>query len=365
MTHYIVISPRNPFDVYGKARDLVGGKWLPNRGIGLDPDFSTYATGGGGFAANTRRKVVRQPSLVKPSGGGLSEMTIQSTGLLARIWLRISATISGTLTNPNPLGVSSIIRRVSLRANSGLELFSVSGPGYAWLLQHHLESEYFPMTPQNQGRQAVTTGTFNLDMVVPVCVSMNDFTGLILLQSKQIAVTLQVDWATDTSVATGATVAATCIPYVEYYTVPPLPEDRPALNRAQLILQDDLTISGAGEHIYEPIVGPRYIQIIHGLNYGVNGADDIDNARLRVEQSNYLFDVDIDYLNMEWRAFHNAPRPAGVWSYDFAASSGLGVYGGARDLVNTAQITSFESVFNALGSGSNLTTIRRMLVDVA
>lgn len=322
----------------------------------------------GGFAANTRRKIVRQPALVYPAGGGLTEMQIQSTGLLARIWLRITATIAGAGAVPNPLGVGSIIRRVAVRANSGLELHSYSGPGYFWLLADHLESEYHPILPTAvaDGRTAVANGTYDLSMLIPISVSLMDFTGLVLLQSKQIQVTLQVDWETEVAVnGAGTVITATATPYVEYFTVPTLPEDKPNLGRAHLILQDDRAVPGAGEYVYEPIVTPRYLQIIHGLNYGVAGADDVDMVRLRVEQSNYLYDADINLFDLEWETFHRGARPGGVWAYDFMAPSGLGNYGGARDLVNTAQITSFESVFNALGVGTNLTTIRRMLIDVS
>jgi len=337
---------------------------FPHVKPGLPPAFTPQVpAGAGGFAANTRRKVVRQPAMVKPAGGGLTEMTIQSTGLLARIWIKIAVTIAGT-DAANPLGVSSVVRRLSLRANSGLELHSWSGPGYSWLLMDHLESEYYPVLLTNQGREAVSDDDFRIDMLVPVCVSLMDFTGLVLLQSKQISVTLQIDWETDVNVCGTGTVDAVATPYVEYFTVPTLPEDRPNLGRAHLILQDDRTVAGAGEYVYEPIVTPRYLQIIHGLNYGVAGADDVTDIRLRVEQSNYIYDADIGLFDMEWAAFHGLARPAGVWSYDFMASSGLGNYGGARDLVNTGAITSFESVFQAGGVGDNLTTIRRMLIDV-
>lgn len=321
----------------------------------------------GGFAANTRRKIVRQPALNYPAGGGLTEMQLQSTGLLARIWLYIAVTIGGAGAVPNPLGVASVLRRIVLRANSGLELFSVSGPGFFWMLSDHLESEYHPIlaTSTADARSAVANGTYDLSLIVPVTVNMMDFTGLVLLQSKQIQLTLQIDWADEVTVnGAGTTITGTATPYIEYFTVPNVPEDRPDLSKAHVILQDDRAIPGAGEFIYEPLVTPRYLQIIHGSGYGVAGADNADLVRLRVEQSNYLYDADLNFMSMEWEVFHRAARVPGVWAYDFMASSGLGTYGGARDLINTKQITSFESVINALGAG-DLTTIRRMLINVS
>jgi hypothetical protein len=363
----ILIPPKYKAPWRAEHGDLSLVKRYPEMLPGLPPELDglDLPRGAGGFPANTRRKVVRQPGLVYPAGGGLTEMQIQSTGLLSRIWLRVTATIAGPGAVPNPFGVSSILRRVRLIANSGQEIYSVSGPGYAWLLQDHLESEYGPATPQNQGRVAVVNGTYNLDMLIPVSVNFMDFTGLLLVQSRQIIVTLQVDWETEVAVnGAGTVITATATPYVEFYTLPASPEDAPDLTRAHVILQNDMAVPGAGEFVYQPIQTPVYLQLVHGLNYGVAGADDVDRVQLRVEQSNYIYDSWIDQLNMEWNTFHLGARPAGIWAFDFMASSGLGNYGGARDRLDTRSLTSFESVFNALGVGTVLTTIRRMIVDM-
>jgi hypothetical protein len=131
-----------------------------------------------------------------------------------------------------------------------------------------------------------------------------------------------------------------------------------------VILEEARAIPGAGQFIYEPLRRPTYLQLYHGSGFGVAGADNINAAQLRIEQSNYLFDGDLNAINVLWNYHHNYARIPGVFGYDWMASSGLGNYGGARDRVNTAQITSFESVFTALAAG-NLTTVRRMLIDLA
>lgn len=321
----------------------------------------------GGFEANTRKKLIRQPALVKPAGGGPTTLAIQRTGLLARIYLNITGTVSGSGAALNPLGLSSIIRRVRLVANSGLELFSVSGPGYAHILQHLLESERGPVTPANQGTNVVADGAFNLDMMIPVCVSLMNFTGLVLTQSEQILVTLEIDWEADTAVGgAGTTVTATATPYVEFFSIPSSPEDAPDLTRAHVILEDTRTIAGPGEQIYEPLRRPTYLQLAHGFGFaaGNAGVDNFDRLQLRIEQSNYLFDGDVNAADIEFNLYHGIQRPRGIWVYDFMASSGLGNYLAARDRVNTSLITSFESVFNATAAGT-LYTIRRMLIDLA
>jgi hypothetical protein len=320
----------------------------------------------GGFAANTRQKIIVQPALVKPAAAGITELQIRRTGLLARIYLKINALGAGAVGAANPLGWSSAIRRVRLVANSGLELFSVTGPGYTYMLQHMLESQYAAATPQNDGALAVDVAAAKeLDMVIPIAVSMMDFTGLVLVQSEQILVTLQIDWETDANVGgAGFSYTATATPYVEFFSIPLDPADAPDLSRAHVILEESRAIGGAGQFIYEPLRRPTYLQLAHGSGFGVAGADNFTTARLRVEQSNYLFDGDVNALNMLWNFHHGYARVPGVWIYDWMASSGLGNYGGARDRVNTATITSFESEFNAVAAGT-LTTIRRMLVDLA
>src|SRR5215510_1386422 len=139
----------------------------------------------GGFVANTRRKIVQLPTQTRPVGGGTTSINLPKTGLLAAIVVAIRGSIAGTLTVPNALGMASIISRVRLTLNSGIDIFNVSGAGYHYLLREALESEYTDIAGQSNARSAVTAAAFNLDMLIPVAINMRDPLGLILLQNEQ------------------------------------------------------------------------------------------------------------------------------------------------------------------------------------
>jgi len=320
----------------------------------------------GGFAVNTRRKILPLTgAITRPVGGGtFGPFTLPKTGLLARLYLALRGSIAGTLSAPNALGMASIVTRVRVVANSGLDLYNVSGAGYAYLLSEVLESEYFNAASQNQGRTAVTATTFNLDMVIPIAVNMRDPTGLIMLQNEQTIVNLYIDWLADASVATGATVTLTTGDlFMEVFTVPPDPQDWPNINIVHQCLEDQQQVPAAGDFPYNWPRGNTYMQMLHGFGIGAAGTDAFSKVALRVNQSDYLQNTPPDYLDMEHRLTRGRARPAGGVFFDFAASSGLGCYALARDLVNSALVTDLATVVTATGSGT-LYTVRRQLLTL-
>ena len=315
----------------------------------------------GGFNQNTRRKVVQLPSQTKPTGGGIVTFQLPKTGMLGKIFLAIRATVAGSLSAPNALGFSSIVPRVRLTANSGIDIYNVSGAGYSYLLQELLESEYYLAQGQNQGRTAVTATTANLDTVIPVAMNSRDQLGYIMLQNEQTILQLTVEFLADASVATGATVTATVTPYLELFTVPVDPRDWPPLNVIHQILEDQQAVPGSGQFTYNWQRGNTYLQTAHGLGLGASGSDLFSQAQLRVNQSDYLQSTDVAFLDLEQRYFRGRARPAGAIFFDLMATSGLGNYGSTRDLFNSAQVTDLATVVTATNSGTFF-TVRRQLV---
>src|SRR5262245_25575050 len=106
------------------------------------------------FDAATRRKIIPLTSQSRPTGGGTIRFTFPRSGLLARIYLGITGTVTGSLSAPNGAGFASIVRRVRVYLNSGVELFSVSGPGYHYLLRGMSELQSDEV-PQSNARSAV------------------------------------------------------------------------------------------------------------------------------------------------------------------------------------------------------------------
>lgn len=315
----------------------------------------------GGFVANTRRKIVQIPTQTRPVGGGTTSINLPKTGLLAGIVLAIRGSVAGTLTVPNPLGFASIVNRVRVTLNSGIDIFNVSGAGYNYLLREVVESEYIDVSGQNNARSAVTAAAFNLDMYVPIAINMRDPLGLILLQNEQTLLTLNIDWTADTPVATGATVTATAVPYLELFTVPVDPQDFPPINIIHQTLEDQQAISGAQDWVYNWPRGNTYLQVLHGVGIGAAGTDGFSKAQIRVNQSDYLQSTDVPYLDLEFRKLRGRARPAGGLFFDLLGTSGLGNYGLTRDVFNSSLVTDLASVITT-GAAYTAYNVRRQLV---
>jgi hypothetical protein len=321
----------------------------------------------GGFNANTRQKWQRLPTMTRPSGGGPTSFQLPKTGMLARMWLYITGSVSGSLSNQNPLGFSSVVQRVKLLANNGIAIVDISGPGYSWLMRDYLESEYIDIGGLTNGRTAITATTFNISMLLPVQINMRDPLGLIMLQNEETIVTLEIDWLADASVATGATVTATCVPYMEFFTVPADPKDYPPLNLVHSWIEDYESYSATGQQLYYWPRGNTYLKMMHGYGFGVagTGADNFDSVSWRVNQSDYIYqNLAPGAFDLQMYGYRGRARPAGVFCLDLMASSGLGSYGLSREYFNSALVTDIETLVNCTAAGT-LYALREQLVPLA
>lgn len=312
----------------------------------------------------TRLKVIKGQLLTKTAGANTQSTLLPRSGLLARILLRISATVSGTVTGPNALGMSSLIGRIRLLLNSGVEVFNVSGAGYSYLLQEAFDSEYFLATGQNQGRTAVSVATFNLDAIIPLMINQHDPVGLILLQNQQLQATLSVEFAAEGVVATGGpTIACTVQPYYEFFTVPNDPANLPNLLTIHRILEDQVVIAGAGDYQYNWLRGNPYIGLYHGAGIGVAGTDNWTAFKLRINQSDYVLDIDPNYVDMSFRLLRGRARAPGAVLLDFMATTGLGMFEGLRDIIDTGALSDIQSVITFSGAGT-LYNVRNELIQL-
>ena len=318
-----------------------------------------------GFNSATRLKRFQLPALSKTANA--AQVTLRQdlprVGLLSRIYLAISATVSGTLSNQNALGAASIINRVRLRANNAITIFDVSGPGYHYLLRDALEFEGYDPLSHTTARSAVSATTFVLDMVIPVAVNLRDPIGLILLQNEQTLLTLEVVCEADGTVATGASVTATVTPYMEVFTVPPDPQDWPPLDLVHQILEETQSVTGSADVTYQWPRGNTYLQVIHGAGIAQSGTDQWTAAKLRVNQSDYLENLTTGLADLNYTFTHGRARLKGQIYWDFMGSSGLGNYNLTRDLINSALVTDLATVITP-SSLSTLYTIRRQLVPL-
>lgn len=314
------------------------------------------------FATATRQRIYQLPTQSKPSGGGIVRWDLPRSGFLARIYLNITGSITGTLSNPNPYGFASVVRRVRLTANNGLDIINISGPGYHWLLRDKLELQNDSLSYTN-ARSAVSAANFTLDMVLPIQLNQRDAIGLILLQTEQTLVTLTVEFEQDSNVATGATVTATVTPSVEVFTVPTDTKDWPPLSFIHQILEDQTQVPAAGDFIYTWPRGPIYLQTIHGFGFGVSGADNWSKALVRVNQADTIYYLTPQNLTL-WRNYSElSQRLPGVIPIDLLGSSGLGTYDSMRDTINSGALTDLQTLITTTGGGT-LYTVRRMLLPL-
>lgn len=317
------------------------------------------------FDTSTRLKYIPLPTLTKPSGGDSVSVDLPRSGILSRIWVNVSVTIAGTLSAPNALGVPSVIRRIRLSLNNGIDVFNVSGAGMQYLVREFIDAYADPL-PQ-ASRAAVTAATFNQDFLVPVFLNTKDPFGAILLQNDQTLATLIIEFEADATVATGATVTATAKPLLGIFEVPNDPQDWPPLTTIHAIIEDQQSISGAGDFTYNWPRGNTYLGVYHLLN-----GTTYTQARLRTQQSIFLADTTPDAQRMLFNNYNNQGRDMSLSGtaitgynnrvfWDLMGSDGLGSYGTVRDVINSAALTDLASIITAAGAGT-LLSVRRQLI---
>ena len=317
------------------------------------------------FDQSTRLSLVKLAAITRPVGGGISPgLQLPTNGLLGGLLLKITGTIGGTVGAVNPLGFSSIVKRVTLTLNSGTVVFSMSGPGYHYIYRDWLDAGYVDCLGQSNGRTAITATGAVLDMYIPMQVNLRDPIGLLLLQNRQTTLTLGIEWEADVTVtATGTFTSFQAVPYLLNYSVPPNPASLPPLRYIHQVLEDSRSQAAAGTITYDIPRGNTYMRIGHGCGIAVAGADSFTVAQLRVNQSNYIWNSDIGSQDMMFRILHGRARPPGVILYDFLGTSGLGSYGTTRDLYDSNRTTDFQSVVDPTGA-LTFYTVREQLVDL-
>lgn len=314
------------------------------------------------FNTSTRRKVIPLASLTQASGNPLV-WELPRTGILESIHLAVSVTIAGTLSAPNALGAQAIIKRVRLIANSGIDLVNISGVGFNSLIRKFCE-DYTDLTPGTNAGAAITATTFNLPVVIPVALNSRDPVGLFMLQNEQTLLQLSVEIEAAANLATGiTTLNYTVRPTINVFTVPINTQDWPDFSLVHTLIEDSRAVGGSGDFEYQWPRGNTYLQVLHGLGLAQSGSDLFNRLRVRLNQSDFLLDMDVNSINIEFERLHGYTRVLGVAPVDLIGTSGLGVYGSARDMLYSGAVTDLATVITATGAGT-LYTVRRQLIKI-
>lgn len=318
------------------------------------------------FADNTRLKMLQMAVQTRPTGGGSTYVELPKAGILMAVILPITVTFAGTLSVLNPLGCAAAIKRIIIKTNSGHNLVDISGAGYHYLLAEFLQDNY-NFQSYTDGRLAVTTGTKTLDMFLPIALNSRDEIGLIMLQNMQTVVSMEIQWETDTNLATGMTVsAATASPNLLVFEVPSDKEALPNFDTVQQFIEETVVISAASQQNHQIAIGATYFGIYYLIPAGWTA------AQLILQQTNVVYDLTPAQhriwfmlltsrdVNMTGTAITGSDKRL-FW--DLAGSDGLGQFGTVRDTINSEALTSFFSRITYVGA-TNALALRRQVVRV-
>lgn len=320
-----------------------------------------------GFDRATRSKFI--PVAVTNAtrvSGGQSQANIPQTGYMGRLWGTVRGTINAVTSGPNAFGQSAIINRMRLQSSGSVDLINISGPGYFHLLKPVLDMAGNSI-PYTSGLTAIANaGVVKLDFVIPVEVNFRDQVGFFTMQNRETLVTFKLDWETDAVVATGGitwTTQPVLLLYMELFTVPEDRANQPALTTVHAITEDQSTVSAAGAYTYYWPLGNTVLQMIHGAGFAASGADSWTRYQLRVNQSDYLFDVDPTFMDIYHSAHRLLTRALGVIPIDLIGQSGLGTYDVPRDVINTGKATDIASIVTTTGA-LTLYSVRREIIPL-
>ena len=320
------------------------------------------------FFGNSTLKRLYVGTITKPSGGGVSApLPLPRTGILAKIWLIITGTVSGTVTTPDAGGFAKVINRCRVVAQGGQDMINVSGMGYHYLYRRMIDIGRDILASQS-AYAAVTATTFNVSMQLPIQVNPNDEAGLFNLQTEDTLVQVNLDWFPDASLVTagGATYTATAKVYIDVYTVPTDPAAMPDLSLVHQVLEDSRSEAAAGVATYEWPRGSIYLRMLHGAGIAQSGSDAWSAFQVVRNESDVILDYpDTSIMDQVHGNQHGTlTRFPGVAYWAGLDESGFGSFGAAGNVIDSSKLTNIKTRVTLTGA-TTLYAVRDTLLPVA
>ena len=347
------------------------------------------------FQIATRQNITELPAQTYDTQR--KTFVLPKVGLLSRLFLTFKGTYTMTLGGGSAavsqFTAYNLIKRIRVLANSGASIFDVTGYG-AYLInriqaRHSiLTDSLFDSGGDANVFSAPVAGGANawlMGLEIPIAINEKDPVGLILLQNNSTTITVEIEFNSEygladdgstavltTGAAAGVITAGTVGLSMEYFTVPRLPADYPALNVIHQYLEENMPFSATGAQIVTLQRGNTYLQLIHVLTCAnlLNTAA-VDRLRILYNQSEVPYNVVKSVQSLLQRKRYGSDLPVGTFVHDWYMSNGIPNLGNSRDFINSAAVTEFQSeVTVATGTTvtagqTSLRTIKRQLVQIA
>lgn len=347
------------------------------------------------FGKHTRQNFRAMTTMDFAASGRVSQ-PLPRVGYLARIHVHFSGTLNvvlgGGTAALDVLGPWNACNRVRVQANSGQDIYSVSGYGAyltdavmtgGWLYDPSYESVLVPYdlrvysVPTNAGNN-----TWEFGYTIPIALSEWSELGLILLQNEMAQTTLAYEFnpvyslvATQAPVlvtgAATATLTGTFTPTLEYFAVPADPAHRPDISWVHQIIEFTQPIGAVGDNTINLLRDNLYVQILlHQILNNAPNTADLDRLRLVINQSDTPIDFNNKPLLQVQRRWYHRDTPVGSFMLDFFNQGIPNYKAGERDLLNgraTSELQILATIASGAVLGSNASRfnyIARQLVQL-
>ena len=317
------------------------------------------------FGANTRQHFQMLGSKEVNSGSSSMIFNIPKVRLLQSIRILVDCNIVNTSGNAIYLGkldAYKIIRRLSVDFNNGFSPIVISGHNLAMLNMLRLNPEVIEADTAGNtmliadNKLAVgDNNRFIFMLEIPLTLNERDPVGLVLAQSQETNITLQVDIAND-----GVFGASTAIQYVKVtpetttFSIPSIPEAFPDLSVLRVVSENNEVFQAGGQNVIKLQTGMIYRKILLYFTDADGNPlmpDDItSNIELVLNSADVPYSINPMMLRMMNISQFGYKLPEGLYIFDFSYQ-GIPSLGGSRDYLDTEKVTEFTLRFTSDETG--------------
>lgn len=338
------------------------------------------------FDQLTRQHIQASPSFTLAEGE-TKTFELPKTRLLSKIQLLVEAVVnvvhaSSTAGTAHAFSPWLLLDHVKVDLNNGFTPYRLNSKALA-IYNRMSKPNSFILDPATSGRGRVVQNfasaasgdggvdnTIRMLVDLPIAINDRDPIGLILLQHPQVLGTVEVkaidDIATIITDTTGFTVtleSMTVTPVVHTFSIPADNRFLPDVTLLKMVQSYEYTIGSTGDNIIPLPCGNTYRKFAFYLEDG-SGNPVLDselsgNFELSFNQAKSPYQIPVKVLSAMNQEQYGDTLPDGVWVFDFTYQ-GFANYGGARDYLDTENLTELWLHFSAAETGKATIITERM-----